>query len=57
MEYFTDTDMGLDIGLVNRAVESAFADHGKRVPPAHPEVDGGYPPPAASSKAEVCVDL
>ncbi|MDD1689828.1 MAG: ornithine cyclodeaminase family protein [Methanoregula sp.] len=28
MEYFTDTDMGLDIGLVNRAVESAFADHG-----------------------------
>lgn len=29
MEYFTDTDMGLDIGLVNRAVESAFADHGK----------------------------
>jgi alanine dehydrogenase len=29
MEYFTDTDMGLDIGLVNRAVESAFADHGR----------------------------
>jgi alanine dehydrogenase len=29
MEYFTDTDMGLDISLVNRAVESAFADHGR----------------------------
>ena len=29
MEYFTDTDMGLDMGLVNRAVESAFADHGR----------------------------
>lgn len=29
MEYYTDTDMGLDIGLVNRAVESAFADHGR----------------------------
>lgn len=29
MEYFTDTDPGLDIGLVNRAVESAFADHGR----------------------------
>jgi alanine dehydrogenase len=29
MQYFTDTDMGLDISLVNRAVESAFADHGR----------------------------
>ena len=29
MQYFTDTDMGLEIGLVNRAVESAFADHGR----------------------------
>ncbi len=29
MQYFTDTDMGLDIGLVNRAVEAAFADHGR----------------------------
>jgi alanine dehydrogenase len=36
MQYFTDTDMGLDIGLVNAAVESAFADHGRglvRMPP------------------------
>ena len=29
MQYFTDTDMGLDIGQVNLAVESAFADHGR----------------------------
>ncbi|MDD4137342.1 MAG: ornithine cyclodeaminase family protein [Methanoregula sp.] len=29
MEYFTDADMGLDISLVNRVVESAFADHGR----------------------------
>ena len=29
MQYFTDTDMGLDIGEVNMAVESAFADHGR----------------------------
>jgi alanine dehydrogenase len=29
MQYFTDTDMGLDIRQVNMAVESAFADHGK----------------------------
>jgi alanine dehydrogenase len=29
MQYFTDTDMGLDIGQVNMAVESAFADHGR----------------------------
>jgi alanine dehydrogenase len=29
MEYITDTDRELDIGLVNRAVESAFADHGR----------------------------
>jgi len=29
MEYFTDTDMGLDIGQVNLAVESAFADNGR----------------------------
>jgi len=36
MKYFTDTDWGLDIGLVNAAVESAFADHGRglfRMPP------------------------
>lgn len=29
MEYLTDTDQELDIGLVNRAVEAAFADHGR----------------------------
>jgi len=29
MEYLTDTDQELDIELVNRAVESAFADHGR----------------------------
>jgi len=29
MQYFTDTDMGLDIRQVNMAVESAFADHGR----------------------------
>src|SRR5512137_397707 len=29
MQYFTDTDMGLDLGEVNRSVESAFADHGR----------------------------
>jgi alanine dehydrogenase len=28
MQYFTDTDTGLDTGLVNLSVESAFADHG-----------------------------
>ena len=29
MQYFTDTDRDLDISMVNRAVESAFADHGR----------------------------
>src|SRR5512136_623784 len=29
MQYFTDTDMGLDLGQVNLSVESAFADHGR----------------------------
>lgn len=29
MDFCTDTDRGLDPGLVNRAVEAAFADHGK----------------------------
>jgi alanine dehydrogenase len=29
MDYYTDTDRGLDIGMVNRAVEAAFADHGR----------------------------
>jgi alanine dehydrogenase len=28
MQYFTDTDMGLDLVQVNRSVEAAFADHG-----------------------------
>jgi len=28
MDYIINPDAGLDIGLVNRAVESAFADHG-----------------------------
>jgi alanine dehydrogenase len=38
MQYFTDTDMGLDIGLVNLAVESAFADHGKGLVQMPPKV-------------------
>ncbi len=29
MQYYTDTDMGLDFRQVNLAVESAFADHGR----------------------------
>ena len=29
MQYFPDPDRGLDIALVNSAVESAFADHGR----------------------------
>jgi alanine dehydrogenase len=29
MQYFTDTESGLDTGQVNRAVEAAFADHGR----------------------------
>jgi len=29
MQYFTDTERGLDLGQVNRSVESAFADHGR----------------------------
>jgi alanine dehydrogenase len=29
MKYYTDTEWGLDIGQVNSAVESAFADHGR----------------------------
>lgn len=36
MQYFTDTDRDLDLALVNRSVESAFADHGRglvRMPP------------------------
>jgi alanine dehydrogenase len=38
MQYFTDTDMGLDIRLVNLAVESAFADHGKGLVQMPPKV-------------------
>ena len=38
MQYFTDTDVGLDIGLVNSAVESAFADHGKGLIQMPPKV-------------------
>lgn len=38
MQYFTDTDMGLDIGLVNMAVESAFADHGRGLVQMPPKV-------------------
>jgi len=38
MQYFTDTDMGLDIGEVNAAVESAFADHGRGLVQMPPKV-------------------
>ena len=38
MQYFTDTDMGLDIGQVNRSVESAFADHGNGLVQMPPKV-------------------
>ncbi|MDD1684412.1 MAG: ornithine cyclodeaminase family protein [Methanoregula sp.] len=38
MQYFTDTDMGLDLGLVNLSVESAFADHGKGLVQMPPKV-------------------
>ncbi len=38
MQYFTETDEGLDIGLVNRAVESAFADHGNGLVQMPPKV-------------------
>jgi len=38
MQYFTDTDMGLDIGLVNAAVESAFADHGRGLVQMPPKI-------------------
>jgi len=38
MQYFTDTDMGLDIGKVNLAVEAAFADHGRGLVQMPPKV-------------------
>ena len=44
MQYFTDTDMGLDIGLVNLAVESAFADHGRGLVQMPPKLYITLPP-------------
>jgi alanine dehydrogenase len=38
MQYFTDTDMGLDLSQVNRSVESAFADHGRGLVQMPPKV-------------------
>jgi alanine dehydrogenase len=38
MQYYTDTEWGLDIGQVNMAVESAFADHGKGLVQMPPKV-------------------
>jgi len=38
MQYFTDTDMRFDFGLVNLAVESAFSDHGKGLVQMPPKV-------------------
>jgi alanine dehydrogenase len=38
MEYFTDTDMGLDLSQVNMSVESAFADHGRGLVQMPPKV-------------------
>jgi alanine dehydrogenase len=38
MQYFTDTDMGLDLSLVNLSVESAFADHGKGLVQMPPKI-------------------
>ena len=38
MQYFTDTDMGLDLGQVNMSVESAFADHGRGLVQMPPKV-------------------
>ena len=38
MQYFTDTDMGLDLGQVNLSVESAFADHGRGLVQMPPKV-------------------
>lgn len=38
MQYFTDSDMGLDLGDVNMSVESAFADHGKGLVQMPPKV-------------------
>ena len=38
MQYFTDTDMGLDLSQVNMSVESAFADHGRGLVQMPPKV-------------------
>jgi alanine dehydrogenase len=38
MQYFTDTDMGLDLSQVNMSVESAFADHGKGLVQMPPKI-------------------
>jgi alanine dehydrogenase len=38
MQYYTDTEWGLDIGQVNLAVESAFADHGRGLVQMPPKV-------------------
>ena len=38
MQYYTDTEWGLDIGQVNMAVESAFADHGRGLVQMPPKV-------------------
>jgi len=38
MQYFTDTDLGLDLGQVHLSVESAFADHGRGLVQMPPKV-------------------
>ena len=38
MQYFTDTDMGLDLSQVNLSVESAFSDHGRGLVQMPPKV-------------------
>ena len=38
MQYYTDTDRGLDIGQINMAVELAFADHGQGLVQMPPKV-------------------
>jgi alanine dehydrogenase len=38
MQYFTDTDMGLDIREVTMAVEAAFSDHGRGLVEMPPKV-------------------
>ena len=38
MQYFTDTDKSIDLKEVNRAIEAAFADHGRGVVQMPPKV-------------------